>query len=182
MLNASKINNYLNNKDNVKFINKDQNGISDFNRAYKASDGWFYIYKNFDDSQELYTKFSFLFNEKIQSVCELEVCFESRKIESIIEKLKDSDIHICKVNDPTIDEYDFLLNPVTWDQVTDTNDHPSLISLEIAHNMHGFGLDNVDIPNYPKLGEHNLYYLSQLGYSKEDLYKFESEGILNSEV
>ena len=180
LLNGAKINNYLNNKDNVKFINKDQNGISDFNRAYKASDGWLYIYKNSDNSQKFYTKFNSLFNEKIQSVCELEVCFESRKIESIIEKLKDSDIHICKVNDPTIDEYDFLLNPVTWDQVTDTNDHPSLISLEIAHNMHGFGLDNVDIPNYPKLGEHNLYYLSQLGYSKEDLNKFESEGILNS--
>ena len=123
-----------------------------------------------------------LFNEKIQSALDLEVCFEDHNIESIIEKLKDSDIHICKVNDPTIDEYDFLLNPVTWDHVTDSNDHPSLISLEMAYNMHGFGLDNVDIPNYPKLGEHNLYYLSQLGYSKEDLYKFESEGILNSEV
>jgi len=182
LLNGSKINNYLNNKDNVKFINKDQNGISDFNRAYKASDGWFYIYKNSDDSQELYVKLSSLFNKKIQSVLELELCFEGYKIESIIEKLKDSDIHICKVNDPTVDEYDFLLNPVTWDQVIDTNDHPSLISLEIAHNMHGFGLDNVDIPNYPKLGEHNFYYLSQLGYSKEDLNKFESEGILNSEA
>ena len=182
LLNGAKINNYLNNKDNVKFINKDQNGITNFNRAYRASDGWFYIYKNTDDLKELYTIFSMLFNEKIQSALDLEVCFEDHNIESIIEKLKDSDIHICKVNDPTIDEYDFLLNPVTWDHVTDSNDHPSLISLEMAYNMHGFGLDNVDIPNYPKLGEHNLYYLSQLGYSKEDLYKFESEGILNSEV
>ena len=181
LLNGLKINNYLNNKDNVKFINKDQNGISNFNRAYKALDGWFYIYKNSDDSRELYTKFSLLFNEKIQSVLQLEACLEDHSIESIIGKLKDSDIHICKVNDPTSDEYDFLLNPVTWDQVTDSNNHPSLISLEMAYNMHGFSLDNIDIPNYPKLGEHNLYYLSQLGYSKEDINTFESEGILNSE-
>ena len=68
LLNGSKINNHLNNKNNVKFINKDQNGISDFNRAYKASDGWLYIYKNSDDLQELYTIFNSLFNEKIQSV------------------------------------------------------------------------------------------------------------------
>ena len=182
LLNGSKINNHLNNKDNVKFINKDQNGISDFNRAYKASDGWLYIYNNSDDLKGIYTQFNSLFSEKIQSVSELEAFFQGYKIEFLIEKLKDSDIFICKVNDPTIDEYDFLLNPVTWDQVTDINDHPSLISLEIAHNMHGFELEDMDIPNYPKLGEHNVYYLSQLGYSKEDLYKFESDGILNSEV
>ena len=87
LFNGSKINNHLNNKNNVKFINKDQNGISDFNRAYKASDGWLYIYKNSDDLQELYTKFNSLFNKKIQSVSELEAFFESYNIESLIEKI-----------------------------------------------------------------------------------------------
>ena len=60
-----------------------------------------------------------------------------------------SDIHICVVTNPKEDNYDFLINPITLEMITNKNNHPSLISLEMAHNMFDFGLENHKVSNCP---------------------------------
>ena len=83
--------------------------------------------------------------------------------------LSTPDIYICLVTNPKEDNYDFLVNPITLKMITNKDYHPSLISLEMAHNMYDLGLKNKKIINCPELGEHNNKFMKQLGYTEEDI-------------
>ena len=99
----------------------------------------------------------------------------------IISQLNSQDMFSCIVTNPREDDYDFLKNPVTWDLVSNKNSHPSLISLEMAHNLYDFGLDLVDVSKFPDLGEHNNFYLSKLGYSEKQINEFYKQEIIFTE-
>ena len=55
-------------------------------------------------------------------------------------------------------------------QIINKDNHPSLISLEIAHNMYDFSLKNKRVINCPELTELNNKFMKQLGYKKEDIF------------
>ena len=62
--------------------------------------------------------------------------------------------------------------------ITNKDYHPSLISLEMAHNMYDLGLKNKKVINCPKLGEHNNKFMKQLGYTEEDITKMYKKKII----
>ena len=88
------------------------------------------------------------------------------------------DRYICLVTNPKEDNYDFLVNPITLKMITNKDYHPSLISLEMAHNMYDLGLKNKKIINCPELGEHNNKFMKQLGYTEEDIAKMYKKEII----
>ena len=178
LLNGEKISNYINNNELPTFINENQNGIHEFNRAYQTKDGWIYFYSKNLDSKQIFSTINKKFNVSIRNTNDFQKLFLATTSKNLIEQLIASDINICVINNPREDEYDFLKNPVTWDLISDKNYHPSLISLEMAHNLYDFGLDDVQVFKFPELGEHNKYYLAQIGYSEEQIKNFYDNEII----
>lgn len=178
LLNAKRISDFIEKDYIPKFVNKDQNGVDDFNRAYETSDGWIYFYcKNLTRLNI----FDFIKQKFNMNISDLESFFHSQKSSMIISQLNSQDMFSCIVTNPREDDYDFLKNPVTWDLVSNKNSHPSLISLEMAHNLYNFGLDLVDVSKFPDLGEHNNFYLSKLGYSEKQINEFYKQEIIFTE-
>ena len=177
LLNARRIKDYIDRKYVPKFVNEHQNGITDINRAYETKDGWVYVYSKNLTKENLIEIINEKFNTKIS---DLEFFFTTHNSSIFIKKINSSDIFICPVTNPREDEYDFLKNPVTWDLVTEL-EHPSLISLEMGHNLYDFGLKEVRITSYPNLGEHNNLYLNNLGYSSEQIDLFYKDKIIFTE-
>ena len=178
LLNGKTISNYLINKHIPKFINENQNGISDFNRAYKCKDQWIYIYCNKIPDKEIIDLINKKFNLTINNSSDIEKLFLSYNSTDIIRILSTPDIYICLVTNPKEDNYDFLVNPITLKMITNKDYHPSLISLEMAHNMYDLGLKNKKIINCPELGEHNNKFMKQLGYTEEDITKMYKKKII----
>lgn len=178
LLNGKTISNYLKNCHIPKFINEDQNGISDFNRAYKCKDQWIYIYCNKIPDKEIINLINKRFNLTINNIPDIEKLFLSYNSSGIIRNLSMPDIHICVVTNPKEDNYDFLINPLTLEMITNKDNHPSLISLEMAHNMYALGLKNHKVSNCPELGEHNNKFIKQLGYTEEEILNMYKKKII----
>ena len=178
LLNGEKISNYINHNELPTFINENQNGIHEFNRAYETKDGWIYFYCKKLDAKEIFSAFNNKFNVSIRNINDFEKLFLTINTKILIEQLSIIDINICVINNPREDDYDFLKNPVTWDSISDKNFHPSLISLEMAHNSYDFGLRDVKVFKFPELGEHNKYYLDQIGYTEEQIENFYDNEII----
>ena len=62
--------------------------------------------------------------------------------------------------------------------ITNKDNHPSLISLEMAHNMYNLGLENHKVSNCPELGEHNNKFIKQLGYTEEEILNMYKKKII----
>ena len=178
LLNGKTISNYLKNRHIIKFINEDQNGISDFNRAYKCKDQWIYIYCNKITDKEIIKLISKKFNIEINNNSDVEKLFLSYNSSDIIQILFIPDIHICVVTNPKEDNYDFLINPIALKMIINKDNHPSLISLEMAHNMYDLGLENHKVSNCPELGEHNNKFIKQLGYTEEEILNMYKKKII----
>ena len=178
LLNGKTISNYLKNRHIIKFINEDQNGISDFNRAYKCKDQWIYFYCNKITDKEIIKLISKKFNIEINNNSDVEKLFLSYNSSDIIQILFIPDIHICVVTNPKEDNYDFLINPIALKMIINKDNHPSLISLEMAHNMYDLGLENHKVSNCPELGEHNNKFIKQLGYTEEEILNMYKKKII----
>ena len=178
LLNVKTISNYLKNRHIIKFINEDQNGISDFNRAYKCKDQWIYIYCIKITDKEIIKLISKKFNIEINNNSDVEKLFLSYNSSDIIQILFIPDIHICVVTNPKEDNYDFLINPIALKMIINKDNHPSLISLEMAHNMYDLGLENHKVSNCPELGEHNNKFIKQLGYTEEEILNMYKKKII----
>ena len=109
---------------------------------------------------------------------DVEKLFLSYNSSDIIQILFIPDIHICVVTNPKEDNYDFLINPIALKMIINKDNHPSLISLEMAHNMYDLGLENHKVSNCPELGEHNNKFIKQLGYTEEEILNMYKKKII----
>ena len=125
--------------------------------------------------------FDFIKQKFDTNISNLESFFRSQNSAMILSQLNTKGVFSCMVTNPREDDYDFLKNPVTWDLVLNKNSHPSLISLEMAHNLYNFGLELVDVFKFPDLGEHNNFYLSKLGYSEKQINELYKQEIIFTE-
>ena len=62
--------------------------------------------------------------------------------------------------------------------ITNKDNHPSLISLEMAHKMYDLGLKNHKVSNCLELGEHNNKFIKQLGYTEEEILNMYKKKII----
>ena len=107
-----------------------------------------YSGKCFDGLLDLINK---KFNLTINNSSDIEKLFLSYNSSDIMRILSTPDIYICLVTNPKEDNYDFLVNPITLKMITNKDYHPSLISLEMAHNMYDLGLKNKKAVSYTHL-------------------------------